>query len=180
MTEVPPSPGTLQPAVPSALDEICAKCLTKKAQARFSSAGALALALQQAITIDMADDPSADETTLMTDGPPGTRPASVYQLRIISGPHDVGRMVHLRSLRTVIGRSPTCELSLTDPTKTVSRLHCVVIWNEMSGRYELMDLGSNNGSWVNGERVIAIRPLSEGDEIAVPNYLLKLEACRGS
>jgi len=49
----------------------------------------------------------------------------------------------------VIGRSPTADITLDDPT--VSRQHARLRWSE--GRYRLYDMGSTNGTAVNGRRV---------------------------
>src|SRR5262245_29922903 len=62
----------------------------------------------------------------------------------------------LTSARLLIGRSSTCQLVLADDT--VSRRHAELRVEE--GRWLLRDLGSSNGTWVNGRRVIEaeVRP----------------------
>jgi hypothetical protein len=62
----------------------------------------------------------------------------------------------------VIGRAPSCDFVLADPT--VSRRHAELRRDE--GRWTLIDLGSTNGTRLNGWRVtgaVAVRP---GDEVA--------------
>jgi hypothetical protein len=49
----------------------------------------------------------------------------------------------------VIGRNPDCDLVIGDPT--VSRRHACLHWED--GRWVLADLGSSNGTRVNGWRV---------------------------
>lgn len=51
--------------------------------------------------------------------------------------------------RMVVGRSASCGLRLTD--RAVSGEHAVLAWAE--GAWTLRDLGSRNGTFVNGERV---------------------------
>lgn len=58
------------------------------------------------------------------------------------------RSVQLRA-RTLIGRSPAVDLRLDDPN--VSREHAVIAWGP--GGWELRDLGSSNGTLVDGERI---------------------------
>jgi pSer/pThr/pTyr-binding forkhead associated (FHA) protein len=54
-----------------------------------------------------------------------------------------------RSLR--IGRSADCDIILADAGKSVSRAHAELRCEQ--GRYVIVDLESQNGTWVNGERV---------------------------
>jgi len=62
----------------------------------------------------------------------------------------------LISARLLIGRSSICQLVLADDT--VSRRHAELRVED--GRWLLRDLGSSNGTWVNGRRVIEaeVRP----------------------
>jgi pSer/pThr/pTyr-binding forkhead associated (FHA) protein len=50
----------------------------------------------------------------------------------------------------VIGRSSSCQLVLADDT--VSRRHAELRIED--GRWLLRDLGSSNGTWVNGRPVV--------------------------
>ena len=56
----------------------------------------------------------------------------------------------LRAGMTRIGRSPTADVAFDDGS--VSHRHAVVMMRS-DGRAELLDDGSLNGTWVNGERV---------------------------
>jgi hypothetical protein len=67
----------------------------------------------------------------------------------------------LRSERFVIGSDPSNELVIDEPT--VSRRHAEVI--QRSGVFQIRDLGSTNGTFVNGKRVEAPIPIGAGDEI---------------
>jgi hypothetical protein len=62
----------------------------------------------------------------------------------------------LLQARLLIGRSSACQLVLADDT--VSRRHAEL--RAEDGRWLLRDLGSSNGTWVNGRRVIEaeVRP----------------------
>ena len=65
--------------------------------------------------------------------------------------------------RAVVGRDPTCEVSLTDPS--VSRRHAEIRLLE-DGRYEVVDLGSKHGVLVRGEKVERA-VLAHGDELRI-------------
>jgi pSer/pThr/pTyr-binding forkhead associated (FHA) protein len=69
--------------------------------------------------------------------------------------------------RTVIGRSPDCEVFLDDVT--VSRRHAVLV--EEGGRFWIEDQGSLNGTFVNHARVDRIE-LENGDEVQIGKYRL--------
>jgi hypothetical protein len=70
-----------------------------------------------------------------------------------------------------IGRLPECEVPLTDPN--VSRRHAEV--RRKGTGYVVVDLGSTNGTRVNGIGV-SERRLSDGDEISVGNTTIRFEA----
>jgi uncharacterized RDD family membrane protein YckC len=63
--------------------------------------------------------------------------------------------------RAVVGRSRSCEIRLKEDT--VSRLHAALVWRD--GVLILEDLGSSNGTWLNGESVKEPRVVAAGDEI---------------
>src|SRR5687768_2134660 len=74
---------------------------------------------------------------------------------------DLGR--HVMCDRPItIGRDERADLSLSDGS--ISRAHCMVERSE-SGGYLLVDLGSTNGTLLNGERVHDRVPLTSGDKI---------------
>jgi FHA domain/Domain of unknown function (DUF1707) len=65
-------------------------------------------------------------------------------------------------LRFTIGREPACDLMLTD--ETVSRWHASLSRHE--GNWLLDDLGSTNGTRLNGWRVSAPTPVAPGDRVS--------------
>jgi len=68
----------------------------------------------------------------------------------------------------LIGRRADCTVVL--PSNTVSRRHAQ-IWRD-GDRYFLSDLGSTNGTLLNGEPAIGAERLNDRDEIAVGIYKL--------
>ena len=64
-----------------------------------------------------------------------------------------------------IGRSEDSDVVVSHPA--VSRRHARIVRREPEGTYVIEDLGSSNGTFVNGERVVQPRPLKTGDTIRV-------------
>jgi pSer/pThr/pTyr-binding forkhead associated (FHA) protein len=71
--------------------------------------------------------------------------------------------------RLVLGRSPDCQLVFADDT--VSRRHAELRFTE--GRWMLRDLGSANGTWVNGRRVMEAE-VAPGDEVQLGGLAIRL------
>lgn len=65
--------------------------------------------------------------------------------------------------KTTIGRDETAKLRI--PVASVSRIHCELIVDD-DEELGVKDLGSANGTWVNGKRIKATE-LSPGDLLAV-------------
>ncbi len=70
--------------------------------------------------------------------------------------------VAITSPRLVVGRDSECQIRI--PVADVSRRHCELLIG--GDRVALRDLGSSNGSFVNGERVSESQ-LSAGDVVGV-------------
>jgi hypothetical protein len=70
----------------------------------------------------------------------------------------------------VIGRADDADLTLADAG--VSRSHARV--SAASAGASIEDLGSSNGTFVNGERISAPQPLSDGDEIQLGGAILRV------
>jgi diguanylate cyclase (GGDEF)-like protein len=67
---------------------------------------------------------------------------------MIRGPQ-LGRRIQLPSGETLLGRSEHCAVVVS--LDGVSRQHCA--FNVANGSVSVRDLGSKNGSWVNGDRI---------------------------
>jgi predicted component of type VI protein secretion system len=70
---------------------------------------------------------------------------------------------------TLVGRKTECDLCL--PHKSVSKLHCVIV--KTDGLLLVRDLGSTNGSRVNGQRVrrAALLP---NDQLSIAAYKFRV------
>ena len=74
-----------------------------------------------------------------------------------------GRVVPLASDRVLIGRSRECDVRVDDGN--VSRRHAELKREDIG--WSVVDLGSTNGTEVNGRRIAKRTPLEDGDRIAV-------------
>jgi hypothetical protein len=72
----------------------------------------------------------------------------------------------------VLGRDPDHPISL--PAPTLSRRHACIRVRGVSA--ELEDLGSKNGTCLNGERVVGRVPLADGDEIRLGTFPMVFRA----
>src|SRR5688500_9799220 len=68
-----------------------------------------------------------------------------------------------RTRPLTIGRSEECDIVL--PDRQVSRYHAQSTWG--GERYQVENLGSNNGTHVNGQEVSDPTELGDGDEIQI-------------
>ena len=80
-------------------------------------------------------------------------------LAVVAG-IDSGHRVRLRPGRTVIGRDPTCNVTLD--SSTVSVRHCAVEVDQL-GQITVEDLSSRNGTWIDDEAVAGSRVLAPGE-----------------
>lgn len=80
-----------------------------------------------------------------------------------SGPLDGQRWAIRESL--VIGRDPDCDVIVTTPDKQVSRRHAKITVTAKGLTVE--DLGSKNGTHVNGQRIERPTLLQDGDTVQV-------------
>jgi predicted component of type VI protein secretion system len=74
-----------------------------------------------------------------------------------------GKEISVSSRKFVIGRGEDCQLR--PQSHLVSRRHCAILIEDNSAAIE--DLGSTNGTFVNGERLTARHELKTGDHIKV-------------
>ena len=72
--------------------------------------------------------------------------------------------LHAVPTRLLVGRSRSCALHIPDPA--VSREHAILYWT--GAQWQARDLGSRNGTWVEGQRLLPGEPvpLSAGVRLA--------------
>ena len=96
-------------------------------------------------------------------------PEALDLLISADGGHRVQRLSRQR--RLMIGTRPECELQLEDPA--VSGQHAVIRWKKT--HYELHDLCSTNGTFVDGVRVVSAR-LQPGQRLRLGRSALIVRA----
>ncbi len=89
-------------------------------------------------------------------------PPSDFRMIVRTGPNP-GTVFELTKEVSLIGRDVTNEIVVGDAE--VSRQHSRI--TRTPGGYVLEDLGSTNGTFVNGERLVAPRVMNPGDLIAL-------------
>ncbi|UCD63262.1 MAG: SpoIIE family protein phosphatase [Candidatus Zixiibacteriota bacterium] len=77
--------------------------------------------------------------------------------------------------RHTIGRAPTCSFPLSD--RTVSKIHAEIEVDRVGHRCSITDMGSRNGTVVNGEAVKTKVDINEGDEIVLGQVAFKVALC---
>ncbi len=106
---------------------------------------------------------SDDTTTLHPI--PTTQPQPVTAWLVVtaaSTPGTVGRSFKISSEESIVGRSPDSQVRLME--EGVSRRHARIV-RSPEGKFELTDLGSTNGTYLNGTRLADPGRLDEGDRV---------------
>jgi hypothetical protein len=101
------------------------------------------------------------------------QPAVGPRLRVVDGPVWPSGSVVVLDEDVVFGRAPDCDAVL-DGDSTASAHHARVFHRE--GALYAEDLGSTNGTYVNGQRLVAERRLRDGDNVAIGATALVYEA----
>src|SRR5262245_51532285 len=87
----------------------------------------------------------------------------------LQGPN-AGRSYSLDPRRSLIGRRPDSTVCLE--SLAVSREHAHILCED--GGYILEDLGSSNGTFLNGKRIAGRTPFSERDTLQIGPYIFTL------
>lgn len=90
-------------------------------------------------------------------------------LETIKGPH-LGQRFALSSDSLLVGRQEDADIFLE--SLAVSRQHARILCH--GGEYFVEDVGSSNGTYVNGRRISGPTPLSENDTLQIGPYVLNL------
>jgi two-component system, cell cycle response regulator len=82
----------------------------------------------------------------------------------------VGRRIMLADDRITLGRAPEATILVRDTH--VSRMHLAVEFEPQKGHYVIRDLGSSNGSFLNGSHITQA-VLTDSDKILIGNTILR-------
>ena len=103
-----------------------------------------------------------DESAVSRLDPSTHEPVANAYLLVFEGPSSTAVNLPLDG-DVVIGRGEGVQVRLLD--KSASRAHARI--SMTGGRAEIVDLGSQNGTKVNGEQIVGARPLLSGDVVTI-------------
>ncbi len=89
---------------------------------------------------------------------------------VIASSRRKGHRFDLIEEENIIGRGSECHIQLEDPDHELSRIHAKI--RIEGGQFYIFDMGSSNGTFVNGEdlREIGKKLLNDGYQIEMGNY----------
>src|SRR4051812_6086079 len=105
--------------------------------------------------------------------PPHDAPPKAIALRVTDGPA-AGSVLPVGDDELLIGRQAPGPGKLGNDIE-ISRRHARVT-RESNGQFLIEDLGSTNGTYVNGERILGAQILKPGDEVELGDTKLRVEA----
>lgn len=106
-------------------------------------------------------------------GPPADAPAPVGRLVVVRSPSlERGTSFEAGAVPLTIGRSADNAAALEGDD--FASAHHARVERQRDGVW-LLDLGSTNGTWVNGERMDGRRKLHEGDVVLIGETELRFE-----
>jgi pSer/pThr/pTyr-binding forkhead associated (FHA) protein len=145
--EPPPPVREKRPDLPPRIDQVVAKAMAKSPADRYATCAALIQAARAAVS------PAATP-----------RAAAPERLRLeVTAGRARGSDIQVED-ELVIGRHAQGEGALAGDIE-LSRRHARI--SRGGGGYVIEDLGSTNGTYLNGRRLRAAEPLSVGDEVVV-------------
>jgi serine/threonine-protein kinase len=119
---------------------------------------------------------ASDLRALLTAGKPqaarGDAALGRIRLNITAGPHKGQQFAFVGHDTFLVGRSPQAHFRLSSEDKYFSRVHFMVEVNPPHCR--LLDMGSRNGTYVNGAKADGAVDLHDGDCIKAGHTLLRV------
>ncbi|HYK41675.1 MAG TPA: FHA domain-containing protein [Thermoanaerobaculia bacterium] len=109
--------------------------------------------------------------------PPAAAPAQVVSAVVLPGVvlEGRGRAMTFGAGDHLVGRSPECVLRLDG--RSISRRHALMRVDGAGA--SVRDLGSANGTFVNGRRAVETTPISPGDEVKFGDHSFRVRAVDG-
>lgn len=171
--EMPAAPTSIRTDLPPSVDAVLSKILAKNPDERYANATDLIADLHSTI-IDLGSDPTqiiprgeADIMAQVSEPPDG------YELQIDTPGHPPSVVALTRAVVT-LGRSNENDIVL--PADGISRQHTRIRATALG--WEVIDLGSANGTWLNDRRLPTDipTPIFPGSRITIGPYELQLIA----
>jgi len=194
--EAPPPPRSVDPTLPSRVEEIILKALSKAPADRYQNAAEFKAALDAARTalsapLETATPvPKASLSTMVGQEKPAPAPA---QDRWPTPPANLAPGVQIAILqedgtsrfcplgsrqKVTIGRDADNDIVLNDPQ--ISRHHAQITITE--GRFQITDLNSTNGTWIGENKLLpgVAEQWRPTQSVRLGNHWLKLEGVPGT
>jgi pSer/pThr/pTyr-binding forkhead associated (FHA) protein len=112
--------------------------------------------MQEELRSSSGEPPAPPATLVVEEAGGGVQPGQVF---VIAG-------------EAVIGRSPEVQVVLPDAFTSHQHARLAV----RGGRYWIEDLGSRNGTYLNGQRIEAPAPLTDGDRVRIGSTTLRFRS----
>ena len=100
------------------------------------------------------------------------RPSSKRPVLVVLQGQSIGQTIQLDKEQTIIGRGSQVDLVLRD--EIASRQHAEITRLNAEGdiaEYYVSDLGSTNGTFLNGTKVTSQQLLEDGDDLSLANVV---------
>ena len=107
------------------------------------------------------------------------RDSAIWTIDVDKGPRGI-RGIHVDMLGPVIvGRSPSSDICINEPFVSASHARFslqgpALIIEDDEGEWTITDLGSTNGTLVNGRQLVEPATLREGDEVQIGDVVMKV------
>ncbi len=92
----------------------------------------------------------------------------MWGIRVLAG-QQAGQVIPLKAGANVLGRAPSCDIKILSPN--VSKEHVKI--EVLEGKFIVSDMGSRNGTFLNGTQVRSSR-LRPGDRIGMHDVIVEL------
>jgi serine/threonine-protein kinase len=165
----PPRVTELRPELPAAVDEVIATAMAKRPSERYATCTQMMESARAAVRrlVRAAPAPVAGAAP---PAPPGGGPGKL-RLKVTAG-NALGSEIEVED-EFLIGRHAPGEGKLEDDIE-ISRRHARIS-RTPEGSYVIEDLGSTNGTLVNGRRISAPQTLLVGDTVEVGGTTLVVQ-----
>jgi serine/threonine protein kinase len=162
----PPKVTATRPELPTAIDDVLARALAKDPEDRFPTCTEMMAAARVALTVGIADPPPPPPSPSVTPMHPAMADTSIpgdqLLLRVTAGAAE-GEEIEVRE-ELIIGRHASGAGRLQGDGE-ISRRHARIA--RQGDGYECADLGSTNGTFLNGGKLEGACELHAGDVIEV-------------